>query len=341
MRYRSILLSFVAVAVLAIGGLAGAAAQDATPVAAQDAMLEDTFGLPELQITLTDGGFEGVPAETAAGLYVVTFTYSGSGDGGAVNFVQLPEERTIDDVSAFIQAASGPPPGEGDDTGAGMASPESMEGMDMGSPAADAAAEDPIAWLFETYLAGGPGAATGQTVQGIVELPPGNYAVFDDFFGPAAPVALTVTGDAAATPASSAVTADVTFTEVKTEDHFDFQVSGTLAAGPNLIQIFNDSDQPHFVELLFFPVPITEEQFLALLTFDDTLGTPPPPDLAGIDMSQIRSGGYASTQSAGSTQYLAVNLEPGTYALACFVPDPTKGGIPHAFDGMYEIVTVS
>jgi hypothetical protein len=53
------------------------AAQEATPAAGKDRLLTDTMGLPELAITATADAYEGVPAETAAGRYVVTLTSTG------------------------------------------------------------------------------------------------------------------------------------------------------------------------------------------------------------------------------------------------------------------------
>jgi hypothetical protein len=46
------------------------------------------------------------------------------------------------------------------------------------------------------------------------------------------------------------------------------------------------------------------------------------------------------TLSTDTTQYLAVDLEPGYYVLLCFIGDPNQNGIPHAFQSMIEIVPV-
>ena len=134
MRFRSIALSLIAVALLALGGIGAVAAQDATPAT-------DSSAAADLNITLTDAGVEGLPAETTAGWHTVSFTNSATPSGDpfedawGIDFVMLPEGMTLDDVAA---AFAGPPPGaEGE--GMEMASPESMEGMDMGSPEAGAA----------------------------------------------------------------------------------------------------------------------------------------------------------------------------------------------------------
>ncbi len=246
MGFRSIGLSLIAVALLVLGGIGAVAAQDSTPST-------DGSGATELSLTLTDTGIEGLPAETTAGWHNVTFTNSTTPSGDpfedawGIDFIMLPEGMTVDDVAA---AFAGPPPGA-----EGEASPESMEGMDMGSP--EAAAEDPFAFLYETYLAGGPGALNGETSQATIFLEPGTYAVLALGFSP--PVELTVTGTA--DPAAAApVTADATITETGTSGSFDF--SGTLPEGQGVIEIYNDSDQPHFVQAIHSPNPITEDEVM-------------------------------------------------------------------------------
>src|SRR5215217_6666941 len=103
MRRLSLFLSLFAVLVLAP---IGASAQ-AEPFA--------DLGLPELTITLTDTALEGVPAETPAGRYQVTFTNNVTGTGDpfqdtwSVEFVQLPEGMTVDDLTALF---AGPPEGD-------------------------------------------------------------------------------------------------------------------------------------------------------------------------------------------------------------------------------------
>ena len=326
---------------LLAGGAGAALAQDATPMAsptAANAMFADTMGLPELAITASDSDYQGVPAETAAGRYVVTLTYTGSDPFGAsVQFMQLPEGLTVE---ALVEELAPPP--------AAVATP--MAGMDMGTPPGEEGGEEGAPpWYYEVYQAGGVGAVSGQTAQVILDLLPGNYVVWSgDPEGAQAPVALTVTGDTAASPVAGTPmagltgmaepTANATVTEVKTADGFAFELEGTLAAGDNVIEIHNDSDQPHFMGLYGYPEPITMDQVQAFLTFDPSMGTPPP---GMIDETRLFQGAFANVQSAGSTQWLAANLQPGNYIMLCFVGDPTKGGIPHAFEGMVQIVQVS
>src|SRR5687768_9398633 len=104
MRDRALGMSLAAVVVLAVTGIGGLAAQDASP-AGGDAFAA-LAGVPELTITLTDGGLEGVPAETPAGWTLVTFTNSVTPTGDpfedswSVEVLQLPEGKTVDDLAA-------------------------------------------------------------------------------------------------------------------------------------------------------------------------------------------------------------------------------------------------
>ena len=322
MRRFSVLLSLLAALLL---GLPGALAQ-ADPFA--DA------GLPELAITLTDGGPQGVPAATAAGRYLVSFTNDVSDTGDpftdawSVEFVRLPAGTTVDDLAALFAAGAG---AEGEGGGEGTPVTEAGEAVAEASPAG----EDPFAFIYEGHLAGGPGALRGETAQGVVDLPPGDYAVAT--FGIGMPVAMTVTGEAAASPEAGAIDATATITESGTSGTFDFAAEG-LAPGPGVLAIANDSDQPHFVFALRSEQPITEDEVMTLLMEDEGPegATPAPGSLeAGLSPAFI-----TGTQSPDTTQYLAVDLEPGYYILLCFVGDPSQGGIPHAFEGMIEIVPV-
>lgn len=52
--------------------------------------------------------------------------------------------------------------------------------------------------------------------------------------------------------------------------------------------------------------------------------------------------GYAGgdTLSPGHNQYLTYSVEPGTYALICFFPDPDNPGSTYVADGMVRIITM-
>jgi hypothetical protein len=65
-------------------------------------------------------------------------------------------------------------------------------------------------------------------------------------------------------------------------------------------------------------------------------GTPPP---AGPP--PFTSAGGIVGLGPGQTMYQQMALTPGKYVFACFFPDPTKGDIPHALEGMLKEFTVS
>ena len=316
---------------LVAGGAGTALAQDATPMAA-DALFADTMGLPEIRVTQTDTTYEGVPAELPAGRYVVTITNNATQGDAIAEFVQLPEGVTFEDVLALVGASS--PDATPD---AGEASP-AVEG----SPAA-APPDVPPDWFYEVHLAGGAAAeAPGVTAQAIVDLRPGTYVVWDgnpdNPQGQAPPAQLRVTGDAASPAAAPEPAADVTIREVKTDEGYAFELEGELAPGPQVIEVVNDADQPHFFILIRSPGPITRDQALALLMLNPSTGATPPPGLP--DPTAFVETAGVGTQSAGTTQWLATNLEPGYYVIACFIPDPTRDYIPHAFEGMIDVIQV-
>lgn len=316
-RRGAVLATVLAVMLLGIG-MPSVAAQQATPAAA---MFPDTMGLPELRVRVTDTAFEGVPAETPAGRYLLTVDVEAA-DGGGVGFMQLPEGMSADDFMTML--AGGP-----------MGSPEPS----MATPAMEASPaageERPPDWVYQTKFAGGTGALSG-TAQAIIDLTPGNWIAWaDDPEAPQPPVPVTVTGETGATPAAAAEpTADSTITLFE----YGFKVDGALKAGQQVIKVTNVGAQPHFLYAIKSPEPVTKEQVGQILQLEAT-GATPSPDSGLPDPDAFVPVAYMATLSMGSTAWLAANLEPGTYVLLCFFPD-IESGMPHAFEGMYEVVTI-
>lgn len=274
----------VAALLLSAAGPIATFAQEATPTSATFA---DTLDLPELEITQTEDGFAGVPEETEAGRYLVTFT--GQAPQGIVNFVQLPEGLTVDDLLSAI-------------------GPVSADGELAGTPPAEEEAAPVVPeWLYETYVPGGAAFfVPGQRVQTVVDLRPGDYAVWNDDFEAPQAVPMTVTGEMPSDLPEPE--ADATIRELKTEEGYAFEVDGELAAGQLTLEIANEADQPHHVVFVKSPTEITEEQAMQLLMFDPSAGTPPP----GLPSpEEFTFPAYVPTQSADTTQWNALNLEPG------------------------------
>jgi hypothetical protein len=131
---------------------------------------------------------------------------------------------------------------------------------------------------------------------------------------------------AQAAKAAKAATVKAPSTTVTLSD-YDFAFSKPLVAGEQTIRLVNNAEQHH-------------EMFIAKLAPGKTAmdlarwaekaeGPPPGMPIGGI--TGIDKGRYND---------LTLNLEPGEYALICFLPD-AKDGKPHLAYGMIKQVTVA
>jgi hypothetical protein len=115
---------------------------------------------------------------------------------------------------------------------------------------------------------------------------------------------------------SSAAKVDVKATE------FTF-VAGTVAAGKTSFVLTNEGKQTHY---------------LGVVKLDD--GVELADALASEDGAGVAAEWDSNLAAAGGdTEYLTVDLEPGSYGFVCFLPD--TDGTPHAFKGMAVPFTVS
>jgi len=315
------LVAIAATAALVFMGSTIALAQDATPEASPSGeSLFAGLGLPELTITATDEGFELDQSEIEAGRYLVTLNNESANPEVSAGFVQLPEDRTLEDLSYADEMAAGTPIPEEEP------SPEQMEGL---------------SWLYETYIAGGPSTVTDVSHQAVVNLPAGEYGVWDEDPYSAMPaVALTITGDAETAVEGPEPEAAVTIVETGEGGvGYTFTVEGEFMAGPQVVKVLNASDQPHFVEASQYPEEITVDQVMATFMFDPSSGATPSPDI--LDYERVTFAGWAGTQSIGTTQWVVMDLSPGQVLIDCFIPDPLAGGTPHAFEGMLQLFPVA
>jgi len=290
-----------------------ASAQEATPAAG----FAD-LGLPTLEVTITAEGYEGVPESIEAGRYLVTLSASDdSPEGGTVSFVQ-PSELSPDEFVAVLS---------GEAQGTPVATSDEVEEVNAaGSPVAAA----PTA-SFDATWAGGTFAEAGQTAQVVVDLTPGEWLVYgEDFEGE--PTVIEVTGEMPADLPEPEAGATLTLDEYVIE-----VTEGELAASQQIIKVENVGEQPHFVSGDKGPDGLTNEQVGAVYE-GEAMGTPAP---EGFEPStDLTTVFYAATQSGGTTTWHLVDLEPGTYVLACFFPD-VETGLPHAAYGMYTVIEVA
>ncbi|MFL5779103.1 MAG: hypothetical protein ACJ761_09190 [Chloroflexota bacterium] len=179
-------------------------------------------------------------------------------------------------------------------------------------------------------LAGGPNevpaGATGTTTQ---VLDAGNYAVLSftqdaqrvSDFAKGMVTGFTVTGTAAGTlPAGDA--------QLGLQD-FSFVGLDTLTPGTHEVHVTNKGPQSHEAGVLKLPpgMSIADLQRLAV-------SASPGPELASVT-----SVGGISAIKPGSEATFQIDLPAGSYAFACFVPDPSVGK-NHFELGMVTALTV-
>ena len=318
---RSVLSILGACLLVTVGIHPTVYAQDATP---GSGLVE--LSLPTLDVTITAQGYEGIPESLEAGRYLVTLTVAGDvgGFGGSIEFAQ-PVGVTADE---FI-AASAPPPEEEE--------APTVEGTPVLPPDATPAEGGeamggPPAFVFDSLFAGGVSAMPGQSAEVVLDLTPGEWiAGAGDPESPQEPVVFEVTGEMPADlpePESGAT--------ISMGEYVIGVTDGELTAGSQVVKVENRGAQPHFIVWFKGPEGLTEEDVAAVLESDMT-GTPAPVDFhPEEDLIPVF---FTASQSTGTSVWVPVALEPGTYGLVCFFPD-LADGMPHAFKGMYTIVEV-
>jgi hypothetical protein len=314
---QSRMLAFITAGAIGLAGAGGVLAQEASPAASPAGeSLFAGLGLPELTVTASDTGLAVDQAEIPAGRYLVTLNNETGTPDVSTGFVRLDEGETLDDLSFADELAAGTPlPGD-----------EAMPPVEA------------FVFLYDNYITGGPTSISPQVV---IDLPAGDYGIWpDDPFGEFPVNGLTVTGDPEERVSGPEPEAGVTIIEEGEGGvGFSFRVDGAFTAGPQVVKVLNASDQPHFVDASQYPEPITIDQVMATFMFDPSTGATPSPDM--IDFEKVTFAGYASTQSSGTTQWVVMDLAAGQVLVACFIPDPVAGGIPHAFEGMIQLFDVA
>lgn len=317
-RYLFMLFAALLFIPLSVGSAVGA--QDASPVT--DSPFTG-LGLPELTITISADGYDGIPESIPAGRYLVTIlaTDETANNGGAgVSFVQPAGMSGQEFLDVLGQMGSA-----GDSAATAVTgTPEAMDTPDQGAPA----------FFYQSKIAGGGYAAPGQTVQVVLDLTPGEWVAWgDDPSSPQQPVVFEATGEMPSDLPEPV--ADVTLTLAE----YSITVSdGQFSAGPQVVRIDNVGAQPHFVFGAHGPSGMTDADVEAVLQADMT-GTPAANGMNPETDFQDAFG--TGTQSMGTSLWVYVpDVQAGSMVLLCFFPD-LADGMPHAFHGMYAIVEVS
>lgn len=315
------LVTLIVTLLLSIVGALPAGAQEATPAAG---LAE--IGLPELAVNVTTTAFEGIPEQLEAGRYLLIVTAAEDVEfGGAIGFVQ-PAGMSAEE---FLNAAGPPPEAGAMGTPAAMDATPTEDGDQVGAPPS---------FMFEATYAGGGFALPGQETQVVLDLTPGEWIAWGEDPGASQePVIFEVTGELPAELPEPESSATLTIAE------YTINVSeGELRAGSQVVKVENVGAQPHFILAFRGPDGMTEEQIEVVLEEEmaaEMSGTPaaysdlnPEEDLVPV--------GYTATQSTGTTMWVTLTLEPGTYGLVCFFPD-LESGTPHAYLGMWTVVDIA
>lgn len=299
--------SFALLAALLLGlSLATPAlAQDATPEPAPPFVTAPGLGVSEFDVTVSDDGFD-LPSSIPAGRYLVNVTNAASAAASA-SFFMPPADWTLEQVQAALVGDGTTPPN--------------------------------LSWLYHVPIAGGASAAPGATGQAVIDLAPGRWVVWGDDPSSTIPMAeVQVTG--AMPDTLRPITPTVTITATSTETGYGFAVTGDVVAGPQLVEFYNKTDQPHFVTIMVSPVPLDDDQYMQLMSMGEDATPEPDSGLPSLDELQFNPSGIA-TVSAGVKIWTVVDFTSGHNIIACFVPDLNSPEmLPHSAEGMFEQIDV-
>jgi uncharacterized cupredoxin-like copper-binding protein len=233
------------------------------------------------------------------GLVELTLDNTAGKESHEIQLTRLDEGKTLDDYKA-AQQQQGPPP----------------------------------AWQ---HLEGGPGPVSpGSSAAYTGNLEPGTYVLTCDIPGEDGQphyakgmiTSVTVTdGDTGALPEADAT---LGVEESDTDPKFQFTGLDQLESGDQLVKFENNGKQPHHVAMVALADGKTAADVLAFFSADSP--PPGPPPFTGIP-------GAFTAFAPGGEGVRAQTLEPGSYAVLCFVPD--SDGVPHAAKGMAQDFKVS
>lgn len=300
---RKAIVTLAAVALGLSSWVGGAQAQDSRVDAAFSNEIMSTLGYPEVTVNVGPDGVD-APERVAAGLHLVTLS-APEPYIAYLDIVETPDGLTDEELVAQALEA-----GRNDMPQAG--------------------------W---TYLGGTNTDNPGSAVSFIIDLEPGDYHLAASYYeADAASEAMSVvpfTVTVAEGEAASAPPATVNLEE--TDDLQYILTPETLASGPQLWKIENTGvEMAHHVVMVRVPEGATAPAIIS--EFNGMMaGTPPAGDSL---FAQAIWVGYAAMQSGGQTIWNEFDLDPGTYAVVCFILDHETGR-PHAADGMVTVFTVA
>ena len=290
-------------------GSAGLATAQGVNISSSDIKLRE-LGLPEINITVGPDGVD-APTELASGSYLITL--HATGDYVAyLNFMQPPAGLSEEEATRL---------------------------------ALDAAANDLVQpdWA---YLGGTNTFDIGVPMSFAIHFEPGEYVTAASYYIPDQGseeimklVPLTITSDATPVAGEATPVADMPVGDVKLEmtDDLAYIVSpDPVPAGPQIWELSNAGVHgSHHVVMTRIPEGVTADDIVAdfgiMMSGTPTAGEPL--------MAQFTFVGYAALQYGGATSWHEFDLEPGTYAVICYILD-SETFMLHVMDGMVTVFTV-
>jgi hypothetical protein len=200
-----------------------------------------------------------------------------------------------------------------------------------------------------TYFGGTNTPELGESASFVIQLGEGDYKIAASYYTDEEGneevmrlVPLVVSAKAtpvagmAATPTPGSVDDESAVTLEMTDDPAYIVSPGTVPAGPQIWRFENTgTERSHHVVIFRIPDGVTEGDILA--GYEGLMmGTPPAEDSL---VTQMVWTGYGAIQSPGTVTWAEFDLEPGTYAVICYIMDDVQS-MPHFMDGMITIFTV-
>src|SRR5258706_1989874 len=111
---------------------------------------------------------------------------------------------------------------------------------------------------------------------------------------------------------------------------YSFDSPATIPAGLTTLHLMDQGKEAHQAQLIKIGEGKTFEDFMA--AFKSMKPNPPPPSWVIFD-------GGPNAAAPGGTSEATEILEPGNYALLCFIP--SSDGVPHVMKGMAHSLVVT
>lgn len=209
------------------------------------------------------------------------------------------------------------------------------DGVTMEQFSAAMQSGDEAALFALVTFEGGPSVVpSGGHASATMDLPTGDYLLLCFVPSPSDGLPHLAKGMAAPITVTAAKEKSVAPEADETIHLIDFAFTGvpaTVKAGEQTWAVVNDGPEPHEMSLIKL-TGISKADFGAALSamFAGQVPEGPPP---------FESAGGFQAIMAGATGWANLDLEPGDYALVCFIPSGANAGAPHAALGMVATFT--